>query len=119
MSKNNQNETENKDFALEEIMSINVDNLREKQYKAFKKHVLKILDKISNVIRNDGDLEEVVKMLDCSPAGDGYGTDNNYIQFGFESQDEHQRDMDIGDTCRLLSELRGDKKTLKLPVDKL
>ncbi|MBP5459572.1 MAG: hypothetical protein J6Y62_05380 [Clostridia bacterium] len=103
---------------LEEIMSINVDNLREKQYKAFKKHVLVILDNISNIIRSDGDLEKVVEMLDRSPAGDGYGSDNNYIQFGFESQDESKRDMDIGDACRLLSELKGDKKTLKLPSDR-
>lgn len=116
---NNQknNETDDK-LALSEIMSINVDNLREKQYQALKKHVVNILKKITDIVQNDGDLNKVTEMLAYSPAGDGYGLDNDYINFGFNSENEKLKYMDIGEVCHLLHSLKGEKGSLKLPSDR-
>lgn len=124
MSKNsNQNnqkniKTDESSLALSEIMSINVDNLREKQYQALKKHVVEVLKKITDIIQNDGDLNKVVEMLAYSPAGDGYGCDNDYINFGIQSENENLKYMDIGDVCHLLHNLKDEKSSLNLPSDR-
>lgn len=65
-----------------------------------------VLKKITDIIQNDGDLEEIDKMITKSPAGDGYGCDNYFIDFGFDSEIERFQSMDISDVCHWLKELK-------------
>lgn len=105
MNKNNNNKSDDNQSALREIMSINVDNLREKQYQAFKAHVVGVLNKITRLIQND-DFNAVMEMTRHSAAGDGYGAENDYINFGFDSDRESMRKLDIAEACNILRTLK-------------
>lgn len=65
-------------------------DLIEKKYKEkLKEESLKILKKIVKLIE-DNKFDEVEKMLHFSPAGDGYGCDNMYIDFSSLDPDESE-----------------------------
>lgn len=117
MSKKNNNnniqQAANED-CFSQIMSINLDNLRDRQYKALKKHVLKILNSFTQIIERDGDLNELAHYLGFSRAGDGYGDDNHFIDFGYKEDDGTWHTMDIFDVLMLLHELSGNKSKLNI-----
>lgn len=69
---------------LEEVMNINVDNIRERQFSALKKHTLEVLDRVRRAI-DAGLWDEVDDMLFFSRAGDDYGSDNYCIDFGYDT----------------------------------
>ena len=74
------------------IMEIDVDNLKQKQLEALKNHTINILETIIDHIQLS-EFDEVRNYLDFSPAGDGYGKDNYFINFAYTEDDE----MDLGD----------------------
>jgi homospermidine synthase len=84
---------------IQEIMSVSVNNLAEKQYEAYKSHVLTVLAEVAGFIKQDR-YKDVEGRTFFSPAGDGYGSDNHCINF---SWDEHDRD--IVEACEKLSQL--------------
>lgn len=93
---------------IQEILSIDVDNLKDKQYKALKNHVTDVLNKFLHNLEND-DLKACFDMLDYSPAGDGYGCDNNFIDFKWESAPDVRDGYDIGVLLDMLAKLKGVK----------
>ena len=94
--------------SAEELLGINANNLRQKQYVAYKAHVLGILDEIRNTIRQDGDPNRLMKHVMYSPAGDGMGMDNHVINFGFgdSCHDEELRYIDFLEALIKLADLR-------------
>lgn len=71
---------------IKDIMEIDVENLKEKQLTALKSHVTNRLIAIIAHIENN-EFEEVKKYLVYSPAGDGYGCDNYYINFAYDEEE--------------------------------
>lgn len=73
-------------LTLEELMDTRVDDLAKRQHDALKQHTLAILDKATKAIMRE-DYNAAIGMLFVSPAGDGYGLDNQCINFSFKSGD--------------------------------
>lgn len=68
---------------LEATMKINVNNLAETQHAALKQHVYNVLELVRQAVERE-DYQLVIDSLTFdSPAGDGYGTDNNCINFAY------------------------------------
>ena len=93
-------------ISLAKLMSVDAKGLRLFQYESYKKHVLGIFSKISQIINDDGDITEIIKMVKLSPAGDGYGENDYFINFGIPHGDENFKRMNIMDACKLLLNLR-------------
>jgi hypothetical protein len=83
---------------LEELMKIDINNLAQKQYKAYEQHVIDILDNIKKCIieKRFNDIKTFESRL-----GDGYGDDNTCIDFGYKGMEE----MDISDVINKLKSL--------------
>ena len=93
------------------LLETDVDSLRRKQYEAYKEYVLSVLNLFVERISKDGNLAALVEdFTELSPAGDGQGEDNRYIDFGLSpscaEEDESLVHMDIADACALLMRLR-------------
>ncbi|WP_071146125.1 hypothetical protein [Bacteroides ihuae] len=88
---------------ISDIMSVNVNNLRERQYSALKSHVLEKLNRVSKAIEEDR-LSDIESELSFSPAGDGYGCNNHFIDFNWEKGDET---IDMAEVTNMLMELSG------------
>lgn len=86
---------------VREIMDIDIYNLAEKQHDTLKEFTIGKLKRIGELIANE-EYDKVKNMLAFSPAGDGYGCDNYYINLSFK---ENER-MDIGDIIDLLENLK-------------
>ena len=88
---------------IKEILSLRPETLAEKQHAAFKKYVT---DKIKtfNQLINDEKYQAAVGLLADSPSGDGYGSDNEYLDF---SETGHE---DIGAVLRRLESLKTQSK---------
>lgn len=71
---------------IKEIMEIDVKNLKQKQLDALKEHTLEILLNIVKLIKNN-EFDEVKNYLEFSPAGDGHGCDNYFINFKYADED--------------------------------
>ena len=84
---------------LKRLMNINPSSLAEAQAKALKKHILDTLATVSYHIER-GAYGVVLEDLVESPAGDGHGTDNFYINFGYTMEP-----MDLAETIEKLKEL--------------
>ena len=89
---------------LKELMSTDVDTLAKKQHDALKEHVLSVLDEIADLVENEKYEQNEVRTF-SSPAGDGYGLDNDVIDFGYG--DDH---LDILEVAEVLKNLRVDPK---------
>jgi len=87
---------------IKDLMSVNIDNLREKQHEALETHTLAILKQVHGLLKA-GKYDEVMKMTEESPAGDGYGQDNTFINFTYDH--EAQGAMDIGEIVARLRAL--------------
>lgn len=84
-------------ITIEELLSLDIDNLAERQYEALKEDTCEKLNRIIKLIKND-EIEEITNLIAFSPAGDGWGSDNHYIEFVNGS--------DIGEVIDLLMRLR-------------
>lgn len=74
--------------------------LAEKQKKELKRLAIERLEKVKQLIQNE-ELKELKEMIVFSPAGDGYGCDNYFIDFGNEGDGG---DVDINDVIELIEE---------------
>lgn len=91
---------------LSDLMKTTPKQLASLQHDALKKHVLGVLNLITNIIRNeqyDSLMKDDDGLLEFSPAGDGYGNDNHYINFSYMKDEP----MDIKE---IVEELRNLKK---------
>ena len=82
------------------IMDINIENLKEKQYEFLKGHTLNILEGIIDDLKKDK-FDDIKKKMKFSPAGDGYGSDNFYINFSY-----NETSMDLLDIIDEMEELK-------------
>ncbi len=87
------------------LMSINADNLKEKQFNVLKEHGISLLRNIIGLI-NENKFEEIERYTFYSPAGDGMGSDNNCINFDYT---DDQDGMDISSYVDLLISLKPKK----------
>lgn len=85
---------------IKDIMEIDVENLKHKQLEALKKHVMDRLNEIINLVINE-EFDEVEKYLKYSPAGDGYGCDNYFIDFSYVDGEE----MDLSELLYKMKQL--------------
>ena len=89
------------------ILDTNIEKLKQDQSKALKEHITNIFNDILAKI-NEGKYQEVVdKYLEFSPAGDGFGDDNYFINFSWNEERK-----DISDVLEMLAEL--DNKKIKV-----
>jgi len=90
-----------KDENLMKIMGIEPHNIASSQLNALEQHAVSIL---KTVIRNlsTGNYDSIEAMTSHSPAGDGYGLDNNYIDFGYDGENS----IDIYELCQKLKSLK-------------
>lgn len=65
------------------IMDLNIENLAKEQYNYLKDHTIKTLLNVIEDLENDN-FKSLEKRLVWSPAGDGMGEDNYYINFGYK-----------------------------------
>lgn len=77
---------------IREIMEIDIDNLVRKQHEAVKNHVIGILQEIINLVKEEK-YEEIQDKLIYSPAGDGYGEDNHYINFSYRNGEKDIKEI--------------------------
>ena len=86
---------------IHEMLKLTPESLAKAQYDELKKHALQVLSEVSSLIYEDkfGSLD---KFTFFSPSGDGYGLDNNCINFGTDDEVK-----DIADVVNRLVELRG------------
>jgi hypothetical protein len=84
---------------INEIMSINSDNLLKMQYQALKEHTTGILKKIIELIENE-QYDELGKHVDCNPDCSYY-----FIDFGYSINGETNT-LDIIDAGNQLKRLK-------------
>lgn len=88
---------------LSELMKTKPENLAELQHKQLKEHVLSVLSNIQKLVEE----EQYDSIEDCcgfSGAGDGYGSDNHYIDFSYN--EDSSCALDILDVADHLSKLK-------------
>lgn len=74
------------------------------QYEQFKNHVIGVLENIIELIKAE-EYEKIYDHTAYSPAGDGYGSHNHYINFACHENDE----VDIDETIYKLQMLKKDQ----------
>ena len=96
-----------------ELLKVNADNLKKKQYEAIRLYVKSRLLEVVDAI-DKRNYDHIGTMIEESPAGDGNGEDNYYIFFdlgqsrvGFERK-IYPIKSDISDVIELLKELGGE-----------
>lgn len=89
---------------IKELMSIDIDNLIETQHEGLKRYVVNRLKEITELIHLEM-YDKVDNKLDYSPSGDGYGCDNNYINFNYDGCNR--------DISEVLSELKSLKSRIE------
>ena len=74
-----------------EIMTkeFNPRTLAREKYDTYKKYIAAKLDEVKEKVLEEK-YDEIEKLTFFSPAGDGWGSDNNFIDFGF---DENPKDI--------------------------
>ena len=84
-----------------DILSVDVDNLRRKQYEAVRDFTIARLRDVATALKSD-DLEAISHFLACSPSGDDMGTEVDYINFSPLPYGEG----DIGSVLRALKMMK-------------
>lgn len=88
---------------IKEIMSIDVNNLKQKQFEIMKKHVLQKIKHVEDLIKANK-FEELQNELVFSPSGDGYGTDSHHVDFAYD--DNSAESLDLDDVLEILISLK-------------
>lgn len=89
---------------IKKIMSVDIDNLIETQHEELKKYTIDRLQTVIELIHLEM-YDKVDKYLAHSPAGDGYGCNNDYINFNYDDEDR--------DIAMIVSELDNLKLRIK------
>ncbi|WP_010497812.1 hypothetical protein [Paenibacillus elgii] len=89
---------------LKTLMNTRPEELAKVQYSAFKSHVISILEQtIQNIY--DENYVSILDKLVYSPAGDGYGCDNHFINFSYD-QDNIDNAIDLYEAVEKLQSLK-------------
>lgn len=93
-----------KGLSLNKLMEIDVETLKQAQHDALKGFVLSKLDEVKRLIEEER-YEDVKLLTYNSPAGDGYGTDKDFIDFSY---DEDIKNRNYGtDILEITEKLKG------------
>lgn len=82
-----------------ELMQIDVNNLALLQKEKFTEHCINILRKVIELLEK-GEYSQIGNMLRYSPAGDGMGAENHFIDFSYGGMS-----IDMADVIEILSGL--------------
>lgn len=87
---------------LNELMEIDVKNLAKKQAEYLEAHIISKLEQAISHVKSH-DFISLAIMTSYSPAGDGYGCENNFIDFRYsKNQDDG---LDILEVSKILENL--------------
>jgi hypothetical protein len=91
-------------------MSTRPEDLAATQHEALKLHILETIEKVRDLIIADDYKEVMDNHMLFSPAGDGYGSDNYFINFDYSC---HKDGMDLYEVLGMLQDLQkqSNKKT--------
>lgn len=87
---------------LNELLKTSPEGLAELQFKELKSHVLHVLDRAQEYVRSEN-FDKAVGMCLYSPAGDGHGSDNNFIDFAPKGNNDG---WDFVEVCEKLNQLK-------------
>lgn len=76
--------------SLSDLMETNIYSLAQRQYDALKANTLNKLALAYQLVKEDK-LDQIEALTHFSPAGDGYGADNDFINFGWN--EEYPKDI--------------------------
>ena len=93
---------------LQDIMGIDANNLKERQYEALKAHMLSVLNGFVKQLEADN-MEACYAFLDYSPSGDCMGCENTFINFEWKGAKEDQYGYDAGKLLEIMAGLKGTK----------
>jgi hypothetical protein len=93
---------------LDDLLNIDIENLANAQYDALKKHTIDKLRLVIELLEID-DLQGVADLLKFSPDGDGWGSENHFIDFSYN--DRYNRDL--GDILEQMASLKNEKIKLE------
>ena len=88
---------------IKEIMSIDVNNLKQKQFETMKKHILLKIKQVEDLIKANK-FEELQTELVFSPSGDAHGTDSHHVNFAYD--DNSDETLDLDDVLEILISLK-------------
>lgn len=91
---------------LKKLLKITPETLAKEQHDALRDACIDRLESIIKLLRS-GEYDKVNGMLGFSPAGDGHGTDNHYIDFEDLLPDADQNGVDISTVLSKLKRLEG------------
>jgi hypothetical protein len=86
---------------LEQLLKTTPETLALEQHAALKAHVITVLKSTTKAVEGEHYIA-VQKSTINSPAGDGYGCDNNFINFGYDEKEP----LDIYQLMERLIELK-------------
>jgi len=94
---------------LKKLLETKPETLAEEQHDALKEHVIIVLDKVMTAIKSEN-YDAVEAMTSSSPAGDGYGADNSFIEFEWEPTADGVDIADVAGTLRGLKSMSKKEK---------
>jgi hypothetical protein len=86
---------------LEQLLKTTPETLAVEQHDALKAHVINVLESTLKAVKDEY-YSAIQELTIDSPAGDGYGCDNNFINFGYEDN----KPLDICEVMERLIELK-------------
>jgi len=84
---------------IDYLMNLNIENLKQEKNKALTNFAVKKLQEVITHLQKKN-YTAIEKMLILSPAGDGMGEDNYFINFGYNEEEK-----DLGDFLNELKRL--------------
>ncbi len=101
---------------LSELMDTDVSTLATKQKQALMEHAIGVLNRVIDRIRGEH-WEAVKSMLSHSPAGDGMGCSNDFIDFSWDERNAGgnriDEPLDLGDVIDMLQDLERKENKVK------
>lgn len=89
---------------LNDVLKLDIKNLANEQYKALKQHTISKLEEIILLLKEDK-LQDVFNRLKFSPDGDGWGSENYFINFSYNETEK----MDLENILSKMAELKNIK----------
>lgn len=94
---------------LNDVLNLDIKTLSNAQYEALKKHTIERLNEVINLL-NEDKLQEIAYLLKFSRDGDGWGSENYFIDFSYNDTEC----MDLGEILLKMAKL----KNLEIDLDK-
>lgn len=90
---------------LNETFGVSMDEIHRIQYKTLHDGVIARLSEILKLMKGS-EYSKVIELTQNSPAGDGYGRDNRFIDFSHIYDPYRENALDIAEACEMLMELK-------------